>query len=194
MISGTLSRWHSHAGDELDHPGSTRVIWACLLAPFAGMIVWVSGQHPLVAGAGAIGAAVVIDRLARWLAIPAFIRRIMLAVPAEGSQLVTYTWDSQYLSWKTAHANTRRRWTDFLWFDENDDVMLLSLAEDFYLILPKPWFRNERQQAQFRTLALTSVTGDPRVQRGGLPAAFPYVIVASIVLLFVYYIVTLVAP
>ncbi len=196
MISGTMSRWHSHAGLELQRPGSTRVVWALVTAPFVGMIASASGQHLLVAGACGIGAAVLIDQFARWFAIPGFIRRNMLASVAEGCLPITFTWDSQYLSWKTAQQSGRRSWADFQWFDENDEIMLLSITNDAVMVFPKPWFRNEAQQAQFRTLALTSVTGarDPRVEGGGLPAAFPYVIVVSIVMLVAYHLVTLYAP
>lgn len=185
MISGRLTKWDTHTAMELASPGWSRSMWVMSLAPTFGGLLWLVGQHPLLALAGTIASGFLISKISRHVTTPAWLRRNMMTHPAEGHQLrtYTYTWDDEALACTTEDDYSRHCWVDHVWLAENEDVLLLFYARGAYAIFPKTWFRDQAQLDEFRTLAATCLPGalDPQLQsRDRLAEALPFLVIIAI--------------
>ena len=66
---------------------------------------------------------------------------------------VTYRWNASTLTVQSARGGGDRNWSDFLKVRENHRLFLLYSTDLLFEIVPKAWFANPEQMAEFRELA-----------------------------------------
>ena len=124
-------------------------------------------QHPVLVAAGAVCAAILFFKIAALVGVPSWMRKNMMTARGDGQFPASFTWSKHALSWANEHdVRGSRPWTEYAWMAENEDVLLLFVTRDGYQIFPKPWFHDQQQLDEFRTLAATCLIGarDPALQ------------------------------
>jgi YcxB-like protein len=64
----------------------------------------------------------------------------------------TYAWDDEFLEGKSANGQSKRRWRDYEKRKENEKMFLVYHADNLFEMFPKPWFRDQAQIDEFRSL------------------------------------------
>jgi hypothetical protein len=80
---------------------------------------------------------------------------------------------------------------------EDEDVLLLFVSQGTYQVFPKPWFRDQHQLDEFRSLATRCLVGarNPAIQnRDYLAKSLPIVAIVAISLLLVVLVFVSAAP
>ena len=69
----------------------------------------------------------------------------------------TYTWDATHLEGKSAVGQAKRAWRDYAKAKENDKLFLIYHADNLFEAIPKRWFNDAAQIAEFRQFAKPTV-------------------------------------
>jgi hypothetical protein len=154
MITGSIS-----TSDYLDalrlHRGKS-VCWcyaASGIAVAVGVALYFFYQREpgLIVGAGGIGGAIG-ELVMSSLYLPRKVRRIHLQ-QKDLAFPFTYTWNSEFLEAKCVSGQSKRRWSDYAKFKENEKLFLLYHSDLLFEMFPKGWFQDQTQIAEFRALA-----------------------------------------
>ncbi len=122
-------------------------VWALLY--FATFLLAIQGLYsPVIPVLGTIAIATFL--LYRYLLLPRRIRRIyqqQVDLQAPFSVQIT----PEALLFESEVGKSRRPWSDFVKWKENDDLLLLYYSDVLFTVLPKRIFTDEAQITQVRT-------------------------------------------
>ena len=190
MITGTVSFWDRRAATALVEPGEAHNVNSFLAGLVAGGLLWFIYRHPVLAVAGAIAASVLFFKIAPFIRVPAWRRKILMDAYPRFELEKTYTWTDQTLSWTISRVTESRPWAEYSRIAENEYVILLFTGPINAHIISKSWFRDQQQLDEFRTLASARMdpTYDPtRQTRNHIVKSLPYVGIVAVWLLVVFF-------
>lgn len=155
MITGTITKSdHLYA---MRFHGARWTRWchiACGVAIVIGLLLYVSNALDLglviasAAGAGAVSQYLVAILYIPWQVSRAHKQRKEFNTP------LTYSWDANSLEVQSAAGTWKREWTNYIKYKEDDRLFLLYLSDNLFEMVPKSWFRDQEQIAEFRELAV----------------------------------------
>ncbi len=62
----------------------------------------------------------------------------------------TYTWNAEFLEAQGKSGHAKREWRNYVKFKEDEKLFLLYHADNIFEMLPKGWFQDQAQVADFR--------------------------------------------
>jgi hypothetical protein len=149
MISGVVSEAEYVSAHKLArHRANVAISAFMVIVALAGVVlIQFSGRWgvPLIGGGvcGLVGEA-----LLHHVVVPLRVRQLYAQV--KGRTELTYSWNEHTLSLQSNRGEAERPWSDFHKARENSHVFTLYTNDAIYEIVPKRWFTDERQLADFR--------------------------------------------
>jgi YcxB-like protein len=79
--------------------------------------------------------------------------RKSIAIQPEFQQDFIYSWNSEAISGESSTGRSNRPWKYYKKIAESEKIFLLYQNDNLYEVIPKRWFVDEAQLAEFRTIA-----------------------------------------
>ena len=125
----------------------------CIFLILAAFVLAAFYQRHLGVIVGLVGGlGLTVEILIATVFLPWQVRRLH----AQQKDLATpfnYSWDDEYLEVKGANGQAKRPWRNYAKYLEDERVFLVYHADNIFEMLPKRWFKDEAQIAEFRQLA-----------------------------------------
>ncbi|MCL2075063.1 MAG: YcxB family protein [Betaproteobacteria bacterium] len=154
MITGSISTSDYLNAQRLHRAKSVR--WFHITSGIivaVGIATYFFGEHAIgfmIGGAGIGG--VIGDLVLSSLYLPWKVRRIHQQHKDFASPF-TYTWDSECIEVKHISGQAKRQWSDYAKCKEDEKQFLLYHSDIMFEMIPKSWFQDQTQIAEFRNLA-----------------------------------------
>ncbi len=154
MISGVVTE-KDYIDAHILHrrPVAVAVNWTMAAILLVGVLLLLFGirMWGLMLSIGGIGGFIG-EAIQAHLYLPAKVRKLYAQFKGIDTP-VTYRWDTSTLTVQSERGGGDRKWGDFLKVKENDRLFLLYSTDLLFEIVPKVWFANPEQMAEFRALA-----------------------------------------
>lgn len=153
MIAGKVTEADYLRAMRLHRRSSQRVYYfISALTAMSGAAIYICSQQMgiIVMGAGLGGVAG--ELICSFLYLPWKVRRLYGQHKALQHEL-KYSWDTTHINLSYVDGQGRHRWTDFARYKEDEHVFLLYLQDGLFELVPKRWFQDSSQLANFRQLA-----------------------------------------
>jgi len=154
MITGVVSEQDFVEAQRIHRHRTAVWINAVLIAiALAGVVLLAAGTKKwgLIVAMGGIG-GLIGEAIQARLYIPAQARKHYRQFKGIDAP-ITYRWSADTICVETNRGAGERSWSDFQRVRESNQLILLYTTDALFEVVPKRWFRDEKQAAEFSTLA-----------------------------------------
>ena len=153
-ITGTISASDLLNAQRLHREKTVRWLYAgggIVAVVGVGLLGLENKMFALVLIGGGLG-AVIGELITSAIVLPKKVRRMYRQLKDLSSPF-TYSWDAEFLEAQGRSGHSKREWRNYVKFKENEKLFLLYHADNIFEMLPKSWFQDQAQVADFRSHA-----------------------------------------